>query len=426
MDVSIEGNFFINGSFIYTSVGIRDGRIYKIKKNLKYENHFNFKNKLILPAGIDIHVHFRDPGMTNKEDFYTGSVSAAFGGISCVFDMPNTRPQTTTSNDVSDKISIASKKSIVDFGIYAGVTDENFDRIGSISRNCNGFKLYLGSSTNSLLFKSDNLYGFFKHAEKLGKPVLFHAEKQSCLEKYQKEENNIIEHLAARPSICEKKAITDVLKAAENFKIPIHFCHISSKEGLTLLKKNKKNFFSCGITPHHALLSVDNKKNPQSYFKVNPPIRKKNEQNFLFQNILKGSIDVLESDHAPHTKEEKNQIFDISPCGIPGVETMYPLFLYMASKNILSWNLLVNLMCRKPAEILGLQKGKIAEDYDADFIVIDPNDVIEINSKALHSKCGWSPFEGFKAIFPSSVFIRGQNVIRDGEILVNKGFGCKL
>ena len=157
MSLTVEGKAFVNGSFNKCCIEIKDGKISDIKKILKGDKHIDFGNKLIIPAGIDLHVHFRDPGLTHKEDFSTGSMAAAFGGISCVFDMPNTIPQTTTIQTLSDKIILADKKSYVDFGIYAGLTDSNINNIETLAEKCSGFKIYLGSTTNTLLFDKKNL-----------------------------------------------------------------------------------------------------------------------------------------------------------------------------------------------------------------------------------------------------------------------------
>lgn len=422
MDLSVEGKIYINGAFENACIGIENGKIIEIKKILKSDNHFDFGNKLILPAGVDAHVHFRDPGLTHKEDFYTGSLAAAYGGISCVFDMPNTNPQTINTNLLSDKISNFEKKSIVDFGLYCAVTNDNLQNIEKISKKCNGFKIYLGSTTLSLLFDKKNLKNAFENISKTGKPVLIHAEDEECLIKHRMHEKNIKDHLSSRPSVCEEVSIKEVLTASKNIGVRIHICHVSSCEGIELLKSRPGNI-SFGVTPHHSLLSVDRELVSPAFYKVNPPIRTSFDKESLFNAVKNGVANILESDHAPHTKDEKNVDFNESPSGVPGVETMYPLFLFMAKKDLISFSHLISVLCTRPADLIGIKKGKIEKGFDADFIVVDLKDEYRIKSEKLHSKCGWTPFEDWLAIFPNTVFIRGEKVIEDYEIQVKRGFG---
>lgn len=423
MEVTIEGKAYINGNFVNCCIGIDDGKISAIKKIMKGDTHYNFNNRLILPAGVDVHVHFRDPGMTHKEDFSTGSLAAAFGGVSCFFDMPNTIPPTTSLQTFSDKILSAEKKSYVDFGVYAGITNNNLQNIMELSAKCSGFKIYLGSTTNSLLLDENNLELALKSIAPTGKSVLIHAENNKCLTEHRILENNLIDHLNSRPHECEEIAIKNILRTSKKYlNGKIHICHLSSHEGLELLKNRPKNI-SIGATPHHLLLSVEKNLKSQSLFKVNPPIRTSFDRDALFEGIKNEYIDILESDHAPHTLEEKDVEFGSTPSGIPGVETVFPLFLYFAKKEILSFSRLVSLFCENPSNLLGIAKGKIEIGRDADLLVVDMKEESKINSDILHSKCGWTLFEEWPAIFPSHVFVRGEKLIEDHEIQVKKGFG---
>ena len=422
MNLMIEGKAYVNGSFNDCCIGIKDGKISDIKKILKGVEHIDFGNKLIIPAGIDLHVHFRVPGMTHKEDFSTGSMAAAFGGISCVFDMPNTIPQTTTTHALSNKTISASKKSYVDFGIYAGVTDSNIDNIETLAKKCSGFKIYLGSTTDTLLFDKKHLKETLSKISKTNKIVLFHAEDNQCLIRNKANENSISDHLRFRPAKCEEVSIKDIFAASKGNNSKIHICHLSSCEGLELLRNRSKNV-SCGVTPHHSLFCIEKNLNPQTHYKVNPPIRTSFDKESLFNSIKNGFVDIIESDHAPHTLDEKDVDFDSAPSGVPGVETMFPLFLYLAKKEVISLQRLISLMCERPAELIGIPKGKFEVGRDADFIVVDLKEDCKIKSENLHSKCGWSPFEGWSAIFPSHVFVRGEKLIEEHEIQVSQGFG---
>ncbi len=422
MDLIAEGKVYINGVFQNCCIGIKDGKISAVKKILKGDEHINFGNRLILPSGLDLHVHFRDPGLTHKEEFSTGSMAAAFGGISCVFDMPNTIPQTTTLQRFSDKISLAEKKSFIDFGIYAGVTNDNIDSIEALSTKCSGFKIYLGSTTNSLKFDKKNLRMVLKKISQTEKLVLFHAEDDEQLIKNSGNERNLVDHLKSRPSICEETSINDVILALEGLSMAAHICHVSSIEGLEVLKKRPNNI-TCGVTPHHCLLSIEKNMGSPTFFKVNPPIRSSFDKESLFNGVKNGLIDIIESDHAPHTKEEKDVNFNEAPSGLPGVETTFPILLFLAKKEVISFQRIISLICERPAELLGISKGRIEVGRDADFIVVDLKDDCRIKSDNLHSKCGWTPFEDWSAIFPTHVFIRGEKLIEDHEIQVSQGFG---
>lgn len=423
MDLVIEGKAYINGTFEDCCIGISDGKIKEIKKTLKGDTHIGYSKKLILPAGVDAHVHFRDPGMTHKEDFASGSLAAAFGGISCVFDMPNTVPQTINVGAVEDKISSASKKSYVDFGVYAGVTSDNLNNIEHLAKKCSGFKIYLGNTTLSLIFDKNKLHEAMDLIGIAGKPVLFHAEDEECLIKNKSHETGISDHMRFRPASCEELSIREIFKAANGLNTRVHICHVSSGEGLELLKRKPANI-SFGITPHHCLLSCEKSMGSQTFYKVNPPIRTSFDKEILFNAVKNGPVDILESDHAPHSREEKDADFDTVPSGLPGVETMYPLFLYMAKNQIISYQRLVSLLCTRPSDLLQIPKGRIAVGYDADLVVVDlKEDECKIKSENLHSKCGWTPFEGWPAVFPSDAFVRGEKLIEDHEIQESQGYG---
>jgi dihydroorotase len=422
MDLTIEGKAFVNGEFQQCCIGVKDGKIHALKKILKGDTHYRFSNRLILPAGVDIHVHFRDPGLTHKEDFSTGSLAAAFAGISCVFDMPNTIPQTISTPDLVEKISVAERKTFVDFGVYCGVTKDNISNIEGLSENCNGFKVYLNDTTNWPNVDNTQTYKLLSRVLSTSKLVLFHAEDHHCLRKHKKKELDLASYLKTRPAECEETAIQNILAISKENQSKVHICHLSSCEGLEQLK-NKKGSISVGVTPHHLLFSIEKNLVPPTWYKVNPPIRTNLDREALFNGIKNDWIDVIESDHAPHTLDEKNVDFENAPPGIPGIETGFPLFLFMAKKGVFSFSRLIHLFCENPAELLGVSKGKIAIGRDADLVVIDLQDTRKIKTKDLHSKCGWTPFEGRPAIFPSHVFVRGEKIIEDNDLQVRQGFG---
>ncbi len=422
MDLTVEGKIFINGAFEPCTLGIKNGTIVDIKKNLKSENHISFGSKLILPAGIDMHVHFRDPGFTAKEDFSSGSQAAAYGGISCVFDMPNTQPQTTTTEAISEKRKLAEKKSYVDFGIYAAITDTNLTMVKKLAPLCHGFKIFLGESTQTTQLNEQNILAAFEAVVQTRKLTLIHAESDVCLKRHKCVERNLKDHLQARPSECEVVAIKNILTQTKHIITPVHICHVSSLEALELLRK-RPSYISAGVTPHHLFFDSENIAGKETWYKVNPPIRSGFDRETLWYGINNNVIDVIESDHAPHTLEEKEKDFDSAPAGIPGVETMYPLLLAQVKKDVLSFKQMISLLCERPAQILGIPKGKIELGRDADFIVIDFKKLQTIRGEKLHSKCGWTPFEGNSALFPMHVFIRGEHIIDEYTLVGRQGYG---
>jgi len=422
---TVEGNLYRNGSFERGCLAIEQGKIVAIKKIFKEDTHLNVGASLILPAGIDLHVHFRDPGFPQKEDFSTGSTAAAFGGISCVFDMPNTQPQTISAQTLTEKTRLVSKKSHVDFGLYAAVCDENIGRIADLSSLCAGFKIFLGNSTHSIRLSRQNLLVALGETNRTKKITLLHAEDEQCLKTHEDHAHTLVDHLRCRSAECEEIAIRNILQKSSGLSSPLHICHLSSCEGFELLRKRPSNI-SVGVTPHHLFFNVHNLNTNQPFYKVNPPIRSSLDRDTLWYGVNNNLIDVVESDHAPHTAEEKNVDFTNAPSGVPGVETLYPLLLAAMKKGQLTLDTLLALLCEKPAQLLKIPKGKIEVGRDADFIVVDMKKTQTITAEHLHSKCGWTPFEGFSAHFPSMLFIRGEKVIDDHQILVKPGFGKRV
>lgn len=420
IDLVIEGNAYVNGKLTQCCIGIKNGKIQKIKKVLSADKHLDFGYKLILPAGIDSHVHFRDPGLTHKEDFATGTMSAAFGGITCVLDMPNTVPPVTSLSSFSEKFSDIQKKTYIDFGLFATIppilNENTFKEIDRLSKVCIGFKIYMASTTGDLVFKKEHvLKPIIDKINSVNKIIAIHAEDESILKQKKKDTKNLIDHLNSRPNICELSSIQK-LKSFES-TAKLHICHVSCAESVELI--NNSNFTS-EVTPHHLFLHADS--NLRAFGKVNPPLRTKNDRFELWQGLINGTIDIIASDHAPHTFEEKED-FMHALSGMPGVETMLPLMLSMLKHNKISLQRFVKIISEKPAEIYGLNKGKIEVGYDADLIVIDIKDENKIREKYLHSKCGWSSFNGFNAIFPKVVINCGKIIIKNKEFLGEKGKG---
>lgn len=426
MNLVVKGKAFIHGRIEECCIGIENGKICSIKKILTGDKIRSFPHKVILPSGVDVHVHFRDPGMTHKEDFKSGSMSAAYGGLTCICDMPNTIPPVTSIESLEKKKRIAIKKSYIDFGLFAAISNDNYTKFSKLNKYCQGFKIFLGESTQATKLDKDYLKTVFSSIEKGNKPIFIHAEDDKCLQMHNKHSQNCVDHIESRPAICEKTAIINILKATSNIhNNKIHICHLSSLEGLNALLNKPRNV-SVGVTPHHLFFDLETINTKSSFFKVNPPIRSETDRESLWGALKSGYIDVIESDHAPHTINEKKQDFDDAPSGIPGVETTYPMLLAMVKKEKLNLQLATSIMCKCPSEIIGIPKGEISIGKDADFIAVEFRKISKIKSNLLHYKCEWTPFEDKDALFPTDVFLRGEQIIQDNEIVTDMGCGKEI
>lgn len=407
MDTVIEGRAWYNDRLEQCCIGIKNGKIVAIKKTLRGEKHYDFNDKIILPGAIDAHVHFRDPGYPNKENFGTGSLAAACGGVTCVFDMPNTNPATTTIDLLREKKDIAARRSYVDFGLFAAVSTHN--DIRSMVREAIGFKMFMGSSTQSILVSEDaDLKRILADIGESGKVLSVHAEDERLIVKQPAQD--LVEHASNRPPQAEAEAIGRLAQLAGNARVNI--CHVSSELGLNAMDRTN---FTSEVTPHHMLL--DTKFDPAKLGKVNPPLRSSADRASIFNAFVSGKFKLLASDHAPHTLDDKGQEFNLVPSGVPGVETMMPLMLNLVRKGKLDMGVLMRCCAQNPAKMFGLRKGRIMIGNDADLMVIDSSVKKKICGEELHSKCGWTPFEGWEGIFPEVVFLRGEELIKDGNIV---------
>ena len=406
MEVVVEGNCYVSGRMERCCIGIENGRIQKVAKLIEGEKVFRFGTKIVLPAAIDAHVHFRDPGLTQNEDFATGSLAAIHGGVTCVFDMPNTKPPTTTLSALRDKKKIASSKSMVDFGLFAGVRP-GLD-VEAMAKEAIGFKLYMASTTGELMVPSlESVKKEIAAIATTRKVLAVHAEDESLRRK--EIEESLEDHLRNRNNECESSAIRKVKVAANGCKL--HICHVSGKASLPLIQ-GVPNLTS-EITPHHLLFDISSKLGTLA--KVNPPLRKRDDRHALFQALKEGVFDMIASDHAPHAIDEKKEDFDYAPTGMPGVETMVPLMLNLVKERHLDITGAVGMLSERPGEVYGLAKGKIAPGYDADLIVVDMTHSTIIKADNLHSKCGWTAYQDMPGIFPQTVFLRGQLMVENGS-----------
>lgn len=409
MDIEkvITGRAFVDGELRYTEIGISDGRIVTVGRLVSGadERIDMGSSRIILPGFTDPHVHLRDPGMTAKEDFSTGTLSAVHAGVTCVLDMPNTKPPVTDMTTLMDKKAAIRGRSHVDYGLFAAVTPNINAKM--LAPLVPGFKLFMGSTTGNILLNDDEeLVPAVTNALSTGKRVSVHAEDDSLISK--ETENCTRDHLRNRPAKAEWNAIS---RLASHFKGQrINICHLTTSEGLDMARAAG---FTTEVTLHHMMFDVD--RCPGAEYKVNPPIRDIAARDALFRRFTAGDIGMIGTDHAPHTVEDKAQEFDAAPGGIPGVETTMPIIMNMVRKDIIPLDLAVRMGAQNPGEAFGLRKGRIAPGYDADFAIFDMRESRGIEVSSLHSKCGHSPYGGMEAVFPDTVIIRGEVQVQDGE-----------
>ena len=405
MDLVIEGNMFVGGELKQMSVGIEDGRIVTMGKIVRGgEERLEFREKLILPGFVDPHVHFRDPGLTRKEDFRSGTMSAAYGGVTCVLDMPNTVPPVTDVRRLREKDATVRSKAFVDYGLFSALT-RNTD-VETLAHDSVGFKLFMGSTTGDILMNDDvSINNIIRRASATGRVISVHAEDDNLIGRSPEKNNR--DHLRNRPIAAELNAIRR-LGAYKGAKINI--CHITSAGSAAMAGEYG---FTTEVTAHHLLFN-DYKEGSQ--YKVNPPLRDEATREMLFKTFRDGKVGMIGSDHAPHTESEKSDDYGTAPSGIAGVETTVPLLLNMVKKGIIPLGLLVSMASDNPARTFGLRKGRIEKGYDADLAIFDLRDVRKIDGDALHGKNRTSVYGGCEAIFPETVIMRGSMLISDGEL----------
>ena len=409
MDIEkvIEGRALIDGEIKYTEVGIADGRIVAVGSMVRGgdERIDIGSSRIMLPGFIDPHVHFRDPGMTHKETFDTGTLAAVHAGVTCVLDMPNTKPPVTDVDTLMSKKAAVRGRANTDYGLFAAVT-ANINA-GMIAPLVPAFKLFMGSTTGNILLNEDEeMIPAVRDVLATGKRMSVHAEDDHLITK--EVEGCTRDHLRNRPAKAEWNAIG---RLARYFKgSAVNICHLTTSEGLDMARDAG---FSTEVTLHHMLFEVD--RHSGAEYKVNPPLRDIDSRDRLYGRFVKGDIDMIGTDHAPHTAEEKAQDFDSAPGGIPGVETTMPIVMDMVRRGAIPMDMAVRMAAVNPGKLFSLNKGRIAVGYDADLQLYDMRRSSVIDVRRLHSKCGHSPYGGCEAVFPETVMVRGEVQVEDGE-----------
>jgi dihydroorotase len=442
-DILIKNTrIYYNNSLQPAEIIIEGGKVVKVGRDLRVSSSdmiIDAKGALTLPAGIDVHVHFREPGMTTKENWYTGSCSAAAGGITTVIDQPNTIPPTTDRRSFEQKLKLARKKSIIDFGINGGVTAENIDKLDELWKmGVTAFgEIFMAESTGGLNVNEETFEEALAEIKHIGAIATIHAEDEKMLLELEELLKGYISpdyHSKVRPNECEAAAVQKALELISRLKVRSHFCHISTLEAIGMIRKEKylakreniKPLFTCEVTPHHLFLSTRDWERLRSFGKMNPPLRGSHSIKALVNAINDGTIDMVASDHAPHLESEKDTDIRFAPSGVPGVETLMPLMLAAVRKNILPLAQMINLTSRNPAKVFGLDrqaKGRLEVGFDADLIIVDPRALQTVKAEMLHSKAGWTPFEGMDAIFPQYTLSRGEIIWMEESFDARPGRG---
>ncbi len=396
------------------NIGVEEGKIAKIsKERLEAHKTIDVKGNIILPGLIDAHVHFREPGMEYKEDFRTGSMAAAHGGFTTILEMPNTIPITDNVKEFRRKIKIASRKSIVDFGLHAGVDLAEVRKI--IPLKPASFKVFMEDT------KGGELLRLFNILSGSPVPVTFHCENKSIIEECAPylEGGEPLLYPFTRPTMSEEVAVAEAIAFSYHYNHPVHICHISSRKALQLIKSSNAPV-TCEVTPHHLLLDSGYLEKFGSLAKTNPPLRPP-EEGVSIEDLDK--IDMIATDHAPHTLKEKEIDIWKAPPGIPNLEVTLKLLITLFAKKKLKLAKIKEMLCERPAKIFGLKyKGFIKIGMDADFVIVDIKKNGRISADKFYSKAHYTPFEGFKYIGEPVMTIKGGRILmEDGEIFEGKG-----
>jgi dihydroorotase len=373
----------------------------------------------ILPGVIDTQVHFREPGLTHMEDLETGSCAAVLGGVTAVFEMPNTNPSTTTATALADKMARAKSRMHCDFAFWVGSTHENWRDIPELERlpGAAGIKVFMASSTGSLLVADDA--GVAAILGQTKRRAAFHSEDEFRLNERKdlRVPNDPSSHPIWRDETVALNSTKRLLRIAREKRALIHVLHVSSGEEMDFLAAHK-DIASVEVTPHHLTFSAQDYPRLGTKLQTNTPGRDARHRERLWFGVAQGIADILGSDHAPHTLEEKAKPYPQSPSGMPGVQTLVPVMLDHVNKGRLSLFRFVDMTSVGPARLFGIAgKGRIAVGYDADLTIVDLKRRAVISNRWIASRCGWTPYAGVSVLgWPVGTIIRGKKVMWEGEL----------
>ena len=427
-DTILKGATIVNHDGIgQRDIGIRNGRIAAIGSlsTSTAGEVIDCTGLHILPGVVDSQVHFREPGLEHKEDLETGSLAAVLGGVTSVFEMPNTKPLTTSAETLEDKVRRGRHRMHCDFAFWVGGTRDNAKDVAELERlpGAAGIKVFMGSSTGDLLVEDDD--GVRSILKNTRRRAAFHSEDEFRLEERKglRGEGDPSSHPVWRDEIAALQCTERLVRIARDTGARIHVLHISTAEEIDFLKDHK-DVATCEATPHHLTLSADDYKTLGNLIQMNPPVRDRRHRDGVWKGIDQGIVDVLGSDHAPHTLEEKQKPYPASPSGMTGVQTLVPIMLDHINAGRLTLERFVDLSSHGPNRIFGMaRKGRIAVGYDADLTIVDMKRRETITHEQAGSKAGWTPYHGKTVTgWPIGTFVRGIKVMWEAEIVnPNKG-----
>ena len=420
--VLINGIVVNHDGIAVRDIGVRDGRIAAIGAlgRAAAGERLDCRGLHILPGVIDSQVHFREPGLVHKEDLETGSRAAVFGGVTAVFEMPNTDPTTTSAEALADKLALAKGRMHCDFAFWVGGAHDNVADLGELERlpGAAGIKVFMGSSTGRLLVADDEgVLAILKH---IRRRAAFHSEDEARLNerKALRVESEPSSHPVWRDEIAALRSTERLIRLARLARAQVHVLHISTREEMEFLA-SAKDVASCEATPHHLTLSAEDYPRLGTKMQMNPPVRGPEHRDAIWRGLQAGVVDVLGSDHAPHTLEEKARPYPASPSGMTGVQTLVPIMLDHVNAGRLTLERFVDLTSAGPQRLFGVVgKGRIAAGYDADFTIVDLKRRETIRDSWIASRSRWTPYDGRTVTgWPVGTIIRGRRVMWEGELM---------
>ncbi|MHA1378718.1 MAG: dihydroorotase [Candidatus Helarchaeota archaeon] len=438
-------DLILTNAKIYTAGSIKEGAIAidagKIQ-NLGKESNLPSASKkidcngnLIFPGLIDVHVHLRDLELSYKEDFFTGTSAALAGGVTTVLDMPNTKPRTDKPEILKTKMEKATKKIVCNVGFYSAIPKDFKNILKLKDLGIFGFKIYPDHPYSNFDFAdNEQLHTLIEKLSKTNLPIVVHPEQKNTrfkIEEYiKKNRSDIDAFLKAHNNLCEVSTIIRCINILQGTNAKLHFAHVSTSESVKSIIDARTNdiLFTSETTPHHLLLNLKSLESNGAISKMVPPLRRKVDTEALWRGLNSGFIDILATDHAPHSIEEKNSGFLNAPSGVPGLESCLPLMLTCISKEKITLKRFIEIYSENPAKIFQIErKGKIKVGYDADLVIIDLKRKFKINPKNFLSKAQYSPFEGFNVQGkPIMTILAGEIAMDNGEIVTKEGSGSLL
>jgi dihydroorotase len=423
-DLILRGGTLVNhDGRTERDIGMKSGRIAAIGAlgSARAAEIIDCKGLHILPGVIDTQVHFREPGLTHKEDLETGSRGAVAGGVTAVFEMPNTNPLTTTAELLADKVARARHRMHCDFAFFVGGTRENVEELPKLERleGSAGIKVFMGSSTGNLLV--DDEPSLDRIISKISRRASFHAEDEARLKARMDERipGDPASHPVWRDEKAALIATERLVRLAEKRRKRVHVLHVSTAEEMAFLADHKA-YASVEVTPHHlTLVAPECYERLGTYAQMNPPVRDERHRAAIWAALASGVIDILGSDHAPHTREEKDHPYPASHSGMTGVQTLVPIMLDHVNAGRLSLERLVDLTSHGPQRLFAIRaKGRIAVGYDADLTIVDLKRTETITNAWVESRVRWTPYDGKRVTgWPVGTIVRGRRVMWQGEIL---------